>query len=186
MALKKRVVVALVVLIVVALDLATKRWALRALSDGSSFEILGGFVPITLTFNRGAAFGLTIGNDPRWFFIPVTLIAVGFLVVLIRQSGPTEGLRTGAAALVLGGALGNLYDRIRWDQGVIDFIGPIDLGVMDWPIFNVADSAITCGAIILGISFIREDIRSRRGGVDRSDGVPPTEEGDAGPMPRTS
>ena len=160
---KKRVGVGLLVLGVVALDLATKRWALQRLSDSSSLEVLGGLVPITLTFNRGAAFGLTIGNDPRWFFIPVTLIAIAFLLLLIWQSGPTEGGRAGAAALVLGGAVGNLYDRVRWDRGVVDFIGPIDLGFMDWPIFNVADTSITCGAILLAVSFFREDARNRRG-----------------------
>ena len=159
---KKRVGVGLLVLGVVALDLATKRWALERLSDSSSLEVLGGLVPITLTFNRGAAFGLTIGNDPRWFFIPATLIAIAFLLLLIRQSGATEGGRAGAAALVLGGAIGNLYDRVRWDRGVVDFIGPIDLGFMDWPIFNVADTSITCGAILLAVSFFREDARNRR------------------------
>ena len=160
---KKIVAVGLLVLGVVALDLATKWWALQRLSDGSSFEVLGGLVPITLTFNRGAAFGLTIGNDPRWFFIPVTLIAIAFLLLLIRQSGPMEGGRAGAAALVLGGAIGNLYDRVRWDRGVVDFIGPIDLGFMDWPIFNIADTSITCGAILLAVSFFKEDARNRRG-----------------------
>ena len=160
---KKIVGVGLLVLGVVALDLATKWWALQRLSDGSSFEVLGGLVPITLTFNRGAAFGLTIGNDPRWFFIPMTLIAIAFLLVLIRQSGPMERGRPEAAALVLGGAIGNLYDRIRWDRGVVDFIGPIDLGFMDWPIFNIADISITCGAILLAVSFFKEDARNRRG-----------------------
>ncbi len=142
---------------VVALDFVTKRWAMQALSDGSSLEVIGGVVPLTLAFNRGAAFGLSFGNDPRWFFIPVTLMAVAFLLVIIRQSGPTEGWRAVAAALVLGGAFGNLYDRIRWDRGVVDFIGPIDLGFMDWPIFNVADMAISCGAILLALSFFREE-----------------------------
>ena len=152
----------LIVALVVALDLATKSWALRTLSDGRSIEALSGLLPLNLTFNRGAAFGITIGDDPRWFFVPVTLVAIGFLVLMIWQAPPGEGWRTSAASLVLGGALGNLYDRVRWDAGVVDFIGPVDLGFMDWPIFNVADSAITCGAILLAISFLAEDLRSRR------------------------
>jgi len=162
----KAVLVGLVVMIIMSLDLATKRWALQELSDGRSLEILGGLVPITLTFNRGAAFGLSIGDDPRFFFVPVTLLAIGFLLTLIWQSGPGEKVRILAAALVLAGALGNLYDRVRWDRGVVDFIGPIDLGFMDWPIFNVADSAITCGAILMGISFLREDLQNRREAVE--------------------
>ena len=162
----KAVLAGLVVMIVMSLDLVTKRWALQELSGGRSLEVLGGLVPITLTFNRGAAFGLSIGDDPRFFFVPVTLLAIGFLLMLIWQSGPGEKVRILAAALVLAGALGNLYDRVRWDRGVVDFIGPIDLGFMDWPIFNVADSAITCGAILMGISFLREDLQNRREAVE--------------------
>ncbi len=161
MATKKLGMTGLVVAVVIALDLVTKRWALEELSNGRTLELLGGAIPLTLTFNQGAAFGLTIGDDPRWFFIPVTFVAIGFLIALIWQSGPAEHARVVAAAFVLGGAIGNLYDRIRWDRGVVDFIGPIDLGFMDWPIFNVADMAITCGAVLLAISFIREDLRGR-------------------------
>ena len=157
----KRAALLFLTLAVIATDVITKRWALHRLSDGTSLELLGGLVPITLAFNRGAAFGLTIGNDPRWFFIPVTVIAIVFLVLLIRQAGPTEPGRAAAGALVLGGAFGNLFDRVRWDRGVVDFIGPIDLGFMDWPIFNVADMGITCGAILLAISFFGEDSRNR-------------------------
>jgi signal peptidase II len=146
---------------VVLLDFVTKRWALWALSDGTTFDLLGGLVPINLAFNRGAAFGLTIGSDPRWIFIPVTILAIGFLVALIREAHAGDLARVTAASLVLGGALGNLYDRVRWNRGVVDFIGPIDLGFMDWPIFNVADAAITCGAILLGISFWREGASER-------------------------
>ncbi len=142
--------------LVLSLDLLTKWWALQALQPGHSEELLGGLLPLTLAFNTGAAFGLTIGEDPRWIFVPVTLVAVVFLASLIRSAEPDDHLRVVAAALVLGGAFGNLYDRIRWDRGVVDFLGPIDLGFMLWPIFNVADMAITTGAILLGISFWRE------------------------------
>ena len=170
----------LIVAVVVVLDLVTKSWALRTLSGGRSIEALGGLLPLNLTFNRGAAFGLTIGDDPRWFFIPVTVAAIAFLVLMIWQARPGEGSRTVAAALVLGGALGNLYDRVRWDTGVVDFIGPLDLGFMDWPIFNVADSAITCGAILLAGSFLAEDFRCRRGGAGDTGGVEKPEPADNG------
>ena len=163
MSIKRLIPAGMIVALVVALDLATKSWALRTLSGGRAIEALGGLLPLNLTFNRGAAFGITIGDDPRWFFVPMTLVAVVFLVLIIWQTRPAESWRRTAAALVLGGALGNLYDRVRWDAGVVDFIGPVDLGFMDWPIFNVADSAITCGATLLAISFIAEDVRSRRG-----------------------
>jgi signal peptidase II len=62
-----------------------------------------------------------------------------------------------AISLVFAGALGNLIDRVRWSRGVVDFIGPINLGFMNWPIFNVADMAISCGAVALAISFWTEE-----------------------------
>jgi signal peptidase II len=123
-------------------------------------------VPITLAFNRGAAFGLSIGNDPRWFFIPITLLAIGFLGVVWLQSRRDDYLRITAVSLVLGGAIGNLYDRVRWSEGVVDFIGPIDLGFMHWPIFNVADMGITCGAILLAVSFWKEESGATRADAD--------------------
>jgi signal peptidase II len=141
---------------VLILDIVTKRWAMGAL-HGQPSELLGGMVPLTLAYNRGAAFGLSIGNDPRWFFIPVTLFALGLLAYLLLRTEAGDRFRIFALSLVLTGALGNLIDRVRWDRGVVDFIGPIDLGFMDWPIFNVADMAISCGAVALAISFWMEE-----------------------------
>lgn len=146
--------------VVMVLDLVTKRWALDAL-DGRSMEFLGGLVPLTLAFNRGAAFGLSIGDDSRWFFVPVTLIALVLLGILFRQAERHDHLRLAALSLVVSGAVGNLYDRVRWSRGVVDFIGPVDLGFWDFPIFNVADIAITCGAILLAISFWQEERQAR-------------------------
>ncbi|MGD2047219.1 MAG: signal peptidase II [Gemmatimonadota bacterium] len=140
---------------ILAADFVTKRWALAALESARSD--LFGLVPLTLAFNRGAAFGIRLGEDSRWFFIPVTLIALALLAVLYKQARERDFLRLVAIALVVSGALGNLWDRVRWDRGVVDFIGPINLGFWDFPIFNVADSAITCGAILLAISFWLEE-----------------------------
>lgn len=145
-----------------ALDLITKRWALDALAFESS-EIMGGMVPLTLAFNKGAAFGIRLGEDSRWFFVPVTLVALVLLAMLFRQAADRDFLRIVSISLVVSGAIGNLYDRVRWSRGVVDFIGPIDLGLWDFPIFNVADMAITCGAVLLAVSFWFEeqDERSR-------------------------
>ena len=146
---------------VILLDFITKRWALTALDGGARLELLGGFVPLTLAFNRGAAFGISIGDDSRWFFIPITILALVLLLVLLRQAKRRDWLRLVSISMVVAGALGNLYDRVRWSRGVVDFIGPIDLGIMDWPIFNVADMSITCGAVLLAISFWLEERRER-------------------------
>jgi signal peptidase II len=165
---------------VLVLDLWSKSWALSTLAGGRSMELLGGLLPLTLAFNQGAAFGIRIGSDPRLVFIPVTVLAIGFLVLVLARSERRDWLRIVAASLVLGGALGNLYDRVRWERGVVDFLGPVDLGFMLFPIFNVADMGITVGAILLAVSFWREDMARANGEVGEEDG---SEVGTAGPSP---
>ena len=87
-----------------------------------------------------------------------TEIALG---ASLRQAHDRDFLRIVSISLVVSGAIGNLYDRVRWSRGVIDFIGPIDLGFWDFPIFNVADMAITCGAVLLALSFWFEEQEER-------------------------
>ena len=157
---------------VLILDLISKSWALEALAGGQRKELFGGLVPLLLAYNRGAAFGISIGDDSRWFFIPVTVIALVLLVSLYQQAEAGDRLRFLSLSLIISGALGNLYDRLRWDRGVVDFIGPIDLGFMDWPIFNVADMSITCGAVLLAISFWGEERRERAAALVLEEGEP--------------
>lgn len=146
--------------VVLTLDRITKVWAEEVLVS-RSMELLGGLLPLTLAYNKGAAFGMSIGEDSRWFFIPVTFVALGLLVVLFRQAEVEDRLRHVSLSLVMAGALGNLYDRIFISEGVVDFLGPVDLGFWHFPIFNVADISITCGAILLAISFWQEERRER-------------------------
>jgi signal peptidase II len=169
---EKITVFATIIPSVLILDFITKRWALTALGGGDRLEILGGFVPLSLAYNRGAAFGISVGDDSRWFFIPVTILALTLLLVLLRQAERQDWLRLVSISMVVAGALGNLYDRVRWDRGVVDFIGPIDLGFMNWPIFNVADMSITCGAVLLAISFWGEERRERAEAVVLKEGEP--------------
>lgn len=163
---------------IIVLDLISKRWAMEALGGGNRMELLGGLLPLTLAFNRGAAFGImNRGADARWFFVPVTLVALALLFVLLAQSRRNDHLRLVSLTLVVSGAVGNLYDRVRWSRGVVDFIGPIDLGFAPFPIFNVADIAITCGAALLALSFWLEEREERRtaaaGASDGMEGVAP-------------
>lgn len=141
---------------VLLLDRITKRWAESSLA-GRRMELLDGLVPLTLAHNRGAAFGIELGSNPRVFFIPITILALILLGALLVQAGKRDYLRVLSVSLVISGALGNLYDRITNALGVVDFIGPINLGFMHWPIFNVADMAITTGAVLLALSFWMED-----------------------------
>lgn len=162
----KLAVIGITLPVVMILDLVTKRWALKALAQPS--ELFGGLVPLTLAFNKGAAFGIRLGEDSRWFFVPVTFIALGLLAVLFRQAAQGDFLRLSAISLVVSGAIGNLYDRLRWNRGVVDFIGPIDLGFWDFPIFNIADMAITCGAVLLAVSFWFEEQEERNAALTES------------------
>ncbi|UCC23973.1 MAG: signal peptidase II [Gemmatimonadales bacterium] len=147
--------------VVLTIDRITKVWAEEVLVT-RSMELLGGLLPLTLAYNKGAAFGMSIGEDSRWFFIPVTFVALGLLVVLYRQAEDNDRLRLVSLSLVIAGALGNLYDRIFISEGVVDFLGPVNLGFWNFPIFNVADISITCGAILLALSFWQEERLERQ------------------------
>jgi signal peptidase II len=180
--LKARMFVAVVPVLLV-LDWVTKAWALSERSGvpGPFGELLGGLVPLTLAYNRGAAFGISIGDDSRWFFIPVTFVALGLIGMLYRQAESDDVVRLGALALVVSGALGNLWDRVRWDRGVVDFLGPVDLGFYDFPIFNVADIAISTGAVLLAISFWQEERREAALKRHAEDGAETEPDRTAGP-----
>ena len=177
---RKTAVLASVFTSVVALDIITKRWALEALAGGRQIQVIEGFLPLTLAFNRGAAFGLSIGDDPRLIFVPVSILAMILLGVVLVQSARNDHLRIWAASFVIAGAVGNLIDRVRWDRGVVDFIGPMNLIVYNFPIFNVADMAISCGAVALAVSFWLEGRELDR--VAR-EGSPPLEAGLTPPEP---
>lgn len=179
----KHLILGLVFPTIIALDVVTKRWALGALEGVRGAELFGGLVPLTLAFNKGAAFGMRIGDDSRWFFVPVTVVALILLAVLYRQAAERDFLRIGSIAFVVSGAVGNLYDRVRWDLGVVDFLGPIDLGFWDFPIFNVADMAITCGAILLAVSFWFEE---RQEQAREAEGTPTAESAEAPESPEAS
>ena len=142
--------------VVLVLDRMTKEWAETSLG-ARRIELLDGLVPLTLAHNRGAAFGIQLGSNPRLFFIPITILALILLGALLVQAGKRDYLRVLSLSLVIAGALGNLYDRVTNALGVVDFIGPINLGFMYWPIFNVADMAITTGAVLLALSFWMEE-----------------------------
>ncbi len=145
---------------ILALDRVTKQWALDALAHGDTIR-LGG-VPLTLAYNTGIAFGVDVPSAGRWLLVAASVFVVMMLAGLFHQARPQDWLRLSSVSLVAAGALGNLVDRVRWEHGVVDFIGPIDLGFMHWPIFNVADMAITVGAILLGISLWREEAHAKK------------------------
>lgn len=111
--------------------------------------VLGDGVRLTLVYNPGAAFGLHLGAQSRWIFVALTLVALTVLWRLYLDTPLSHRARTLALALVAGGAMGNLLDRLKSMRGVVDFID-IGVGAWRWPTFNVADIAVTSGAILLG------------------------------------
>jgi signal peptidase II len=143
---------------VVLLDFVSKLIAETFLLRGSGRSVSGDWFQLRLVYNPGAAFGLHLGPYSRWIFFTIAIVAVVVLYRMSRASESGDFLRQVALGLVSGGALGNLLDRIRSSQGVVDFI---DIGVASvrWPTFNVADVAVSCGAVALALSLWREDAR---------------------------
>ena len=129
----------------------------------------------TLAYNPGAAFSMSLGQYSRYIFGAFAVIALVVLWRLYRLSGPAQRagdrMRILALGLAWGGAAGNLIDRIRSPHGVVDFI---DIGVGTWRFwtFNVADSAVTVGALVLAWSLSREErersARRARGSAARA------------------
>jgi len=141
----------LMVAIVVALDLVTKLVAVRALPPYLGVRIAGDAVQLRLVYNAGAAFGLNLGDHSRWIFMALSIAAIVVLVSMLRTTRPGDRLRLYALASICAGALGNLIDRVRSPRGVVDFLD-VGVGALRWPTFNVADMAVTCGAVALALS----------------------------------
>jgi signal peptidase II len=142
----------------VVLDLITKLIAEATLLRTPGISVFGDWFQLRLVYNPGAAFGLHVGPYSRWIFFTVAIIAVFVLNRMSRSSPPRDRFRQLALGLVAGGAVGNLIDRIRSPRGVVDFLD-VGVGALRWPTFNVADIAVSCGAIALAISLWREDAR---------------------------
>ena len=134
-------------LAVIAFDYVTKIAVLGSLAPGESRAIVP-FFNLVLVFNKGAAFSFLAGAE-GWqtpLFAAIAIIASVVISLLIKKN-ENKSLFCAALALILGGALGNLYDRLVYGQ-VVDFLDFHAAG-WHWPAFNVADSAITVGAAIL-------------------------------------
>jgi signal peptidase II len=142
---------------VVVADFVTKALAVAMLvPQHVPREVLGEWARLTLVHNPGAAFGVSAGPYSRPIFLLLTVVALLVLSKLYRTTRPGDRLRVIALALVCGGAVGNLIDRVRSPIGVVDFL---DIGWRDWrwPTFNVADMAVSVGAGLLAWVLWQED-----------------------------
>lgn len=139
-------------LLVLALDIATKAWAVRALVPRHvPHEVIGDVVRFTLSYNPGAAFGMHIGAYSRWFFALLSIAIVMFLLRTTRELVAESRLASIGVPLVIGGAVGNFLDRLRYADGVVDFID-IGVGSVRFWTFNVADMGVSIGAACLVLS----------------------------------
>jgi len=137
--------------LVIALDRFTKIWVSRHIVEGDAITVIPGIFRISHVENPGAAFSL-FTNSPRpertrWMLIAFSLLAAIVVLIVLYRIGRRLSLTALSMALVLGGAIGNVWDRIRSGM-VVDFL-EVHIGHYHWPDFNVADSAIVIGGILL-------------------------------------
>lgn len=171
--------------LVLALDLLTKRWATATLAGAAPIRVIGDLVRFTYVRNSGVAFGLGAGLPFPYYLFSIAAV-VAILVLFMR--GRVHGMgRRLALALILGGALGNLVDRLSTGL-VVDFID-IGWGRWHWPVFNVADSAVSIGVVLFALTWPRHDLEPAHdaGASDVAHATPPLsnagEEHDAGTGP---
>ncbi|MDW7772050.1 MAG: signal peptidase II [Desulfobulbaceae bacterium] len=149
---------AVCIALVVLSDQASKWWIVTHFSLYESLPVVPGFLNLTYLTNTGAAFGLLAGQPALWrqvFFVGIALAALGVIFFIYLRLRRDSFFYELSLALIAGGALGNLIDRIRFGA-VIDFLD-VYVGTYHWPAFNIADSAITVGVtIFLVYSFFFE------------------------------
>jgi signal peptidase II len=142
----------LITAVAVAIDQFTKYWITRTLGTGGEIVVIKGFFSLGYTENPGIAFGMLSSVNVKWALVAVSLTAI-FIVVYYLMRAPASGrLLLWALALLAGGIAGNLIDRVRMGR-VIDFL---EFYYSDWhfPVFNVADTAISIGACLMAIELL--------------------------------
>lgn len=153
----------LIVFLVLAGDLYTKGLIQENLLLHQSVPIIEGVLNITYVENPGAAFGLMANTNPLFrsiFFGVVSVIAIAIVLYIYYKHPENSGLIRTASALILGGAIGNMTDRVRFGK-VVDFID-IYWGQYHWPAFNVADTAISIGVGLFLLDMILKDKKAKK------------------------
>jgi len=147
-----------IVAITLVIDQLTKFLVVNYMTIGQSISVIDNFLYITSHRNEGAAWGILQGK--MTFFYIVTLVVIGVVILWIRRLDMKKGkLLIIALSLILGGALGNFIDRVMY-QHVVDFINTYIFGY-DFPIFNIADSALCIGVFLMGIDAVL-DVRRQK------------------------
>jgi signal peptidase II len=156
-----RIPLLLLAALVVAADRCSKLWIVHHINPGYAIPVIPGVFRLTHVLNTGAAFSLFDSTSPilvRNSLIAFSVIAVIIVLVMLWRTGRELSLTGIALALILGGAVGNLYDRLRFSH-VVDFL-EVHIVHYHWPDFNIADSCIVIGACLLLIEIFRPQSQS--------------------------
>ena len=135
--------IALLIVLMIAIDQAVKYWALNILSTVDTMPLIEGVIHLTYVENRGAAFGMLA--DSRWVFMVVSAVSIVALSVYLIRKKPRSRLLCLSLAFVIGGGIGNMIDRVALGY-VVDMI---QTEFVEFPVFNIADCFLTCGCILL-------------------------------------
>jgi signal peptidase II len=152
----------LITIIVLAADQLTKAWATASLKPVVFIEVIPGFFRLSYATNRGVAFSLFADTqfDIRWILSAVSLIAALFVLSYFRRAPDGKPWLNVSLTLLLAGIVGNMIDRVRLGE-VVDFIELHWRDMYSWPTFNIADSAICVGAVLLALEMLREERAAR-------------------------
>lgn len=142
------IIYGLIFIVCLAIDQITKYFAVAILQGNSSVHLIGNFIRFTYVENRGAAFGML--QNQRIFFIISTIVLVAFIIYMIVFNKKVTNVTKLTLSLILSGAIGNFIDRLRLGY-VIDFVDVRFGDFYDFPVFNVADSCLVVGVIVLVI-----------------------------------
>ena len=154
---KKYINAIVIILGVILIDQLSKLFIQRSMELGDSIKVIEDLFYITSHRNSGAAWGMLEGQ--MIFFYIMTVIVLGLLMYLFMYEAHSRLMQYGIA-LIIGGAIGNFIDRVLY-QHVIDFID-VYIGSYDFPIFNIADSALTIGVILLFIHMMKDFISDKK------------------------
>lgn len=139
----------LIAMLVMLFDQITKYWVSVKLREGDEIDVIRGFFKLSYTENPGIAFGMLNSGNVKWLLVSVSIAAVLVVVFYMRRTPVTNSLLLWSLALLAAGICGNLIDRVRMGR-VIDFI-LVYYKNYQWPVFNIADTAITIGAALMAI-----------------------------------
>ncbi|HVF92249.1 MAG TPA: signal peptidase II [Blastocatellia bacterium] len=152
--------------LVLACDQLSKLWAAGALKD-RDIEVIPGFFSLSYTENRGIAFGMLGDGDVRWLLVAVSSAATAIVVYYMMKTPSGNRLLLWSLALLAAGICGNLVDRVRMGS-VIDFI-LFYYRTYHWPVFNIADTSITIGAVLMALDLFLSPQPEKATAVERNE-----------------